>query len=174
MMKRILTLIVAAGLTVASFAEDTGMHNRLKVDLDVVVSTGEVTPVDGITSAGQPDEAGFRVFAEQGYTTVIDLRTAREDRGLDAPAVVEGLGMEYVLFPIGGNGITFDNARKLDELIEAAEGPVLVHCASANRVGALLALRKSLEGADDETALEYGRQGGMTRLEGRVKEALTE
>ena len=82
--------------------------------------------------------------------------------------------MEYVLFPIGGNGITFDNARKLDELIEAAEGPVLVHCASANRVGALLALRKSLEGADDETALEYGRQGGMTRLEGRVKEALTE
>ena len=41
-------------------------------------------------------------------------------------------------------------------------------------VSALLALRKSLDGADDETALEYGRKGGMTGLEGRVKEALTE
>jgi uncharacterized protein (TIGR01244 family) len=173
-MKRILTLIVAAGLTVSSLAEDTDNHARLKVDLDIVVSTGEVTPVDGITSAGQPDEAGFKVFAEQGYTTVIDLRTAGEDRGLDALAVVESLGMEYVLLPIGRDGITFDNARKLDELIEAAEGPVLVHCASANRVGALLALRKSLAGADAETALQYGREGGMTGLEGRVKEALSE
>jgi len=62
----------------------------------------------------------------------------------------------------------------LDILIAEADGPVLVHCGSANRVGALLALRKSMAGADDEAALEYGRKGGMTSLEPRVKEALTE
>jgi len=172
MKKRVLTLIVAAGLTGSLFAEDTSNQANLKVDLDTVVSTGEVRPVDGITSAGQPDEAGFKVFADQGYTTVIDLRTVGEDRGLDEPAVVESLGMEYVLLPIGRDGINFENAKTLDKLIEAADGPVLVHCGSANRVGALLALRKSLEGADDETALEYGREGGMTRLEGSVKALL--
>jgi uncharacterized protein (TIGR01244 family) len=174
MMKRLLVIILAAGLSAAALAEDVNARLELKVDLAAVVSTGVVTPVDGITSAGQPDEAALKVFAEQGYTTVIDLRTAGEDRGIDEPSVVEGLGMEYVLLPIGRDAIDFESAEMLDKLIKDADGPVLVHCGSGNRVGALLALRKSMDGADDEAALEYGRKGGMTGLEARVKKALTE
>jgi uncharacterized protein (TIGR01244 family) len=174
MMKRILTMILAAGLSVAAFAGATDKEPELKVDLATIVSTGEVVPVDGVTSAGQPDEAALAVFASQGYTKVIDLRTDGEDRGIDEPAVVERLGMEYVSLPIGRDDITFDSAQMLDSLIDAADGPVLVHCGSGNRVGALLALRKSMNGADNETALEYGRNGGMTGLEAQVKEVLTE
>ena len=169
MMKLLLAIILAASFSAAS-AEDS----KLKVDLATVVSTGVVVPVDGLTSAGQPDEAALGIFAEQGYTTVIDLRTAGEDRGMDEAAVVEGLSMEYISLPIGRDDINFDHARSLDLLIGETDGPVLVHCGSANRVGALLALSKSLDGADDETALEYGRKGGMTRLESAVKKALTE
>lgn len=174
MMKRFLMVVLAAGLAVVSLADETIEQSGLLVDLDAVVDTGAVSPVDGITSAGQPDEIALRVFAEKGYTTVIDIRTAGEDRGIDEPKVVESLGMDYVLLPIGGDDITFDSARQLDKLIEDAEGPVLVHCGSGNRVGALLALRKSLDGADDETALAYGRDGGMTRLESQVKEVLAD
>lgn len=173
-MNRLIALVLAAGLSAALIADEANNNSDLKVDLAAVVSSGEVSPVDGITSAGQPDEAAFKVFADQGYTTVIDLRTAGEDRGMDEPKVVEDLGMDYVLFPIGRDGITFESARNLDKLIADADGPVLVHCGSANRVGALLALSKSLDGADDESALEYGRQGGMTRLEGKVKDILKE
>lgn len=174
MTRRLLAMILAAGLSAASCAETVDSEPELKVDLATVISTGEVLPVDGITSAGQPDEAALAVFAEQGYTTVIDLRTEGEDRGFDEPATVEHLGMDYVSLPIGRDDITFENAQMLDILISEADGPVLVHCGSGNRVGALLALSKSMEGADDEAALEYGRKGGMTRLEGRVKEVLTE
>jgi uncharacterized protein (TIGR01244 family) len=174
MMKmRLLAIVLAAGLSAASCAADTDAGPELKADLAAVVSTGVVVPVDGITSAGQPDEAALQVFAKQGYTTVIDLRTADEDRGIDEAKVVERLGMEYVSLPIDHDDISFDSAQMLDILIEEADGPVLVHCGSANRVGALLALRKSMDGADDKTALEYGRQGGLTRLEDQVKEALT-
>ena len=173
-MKQLLAIILATGLSVASLAADTEEEPELKVDLATVVSTGMVVPVDGMTSAGQPDEAALGIFADQGYTTVIDLRTAGEDRGIDEAAVVESLGMDYITLPIGRNDINFDKARSLDILIAEADGPVLVHCGSGNRVGALLALSKSLDGADNETALEYGRKGGMTRLEGTVKEALTE
>jgi uncharacterized protein (TIGR01244 family) len=172
MTKLLLAIILAAGLSVAS--ADTDKDPKLKVDLATVVSTGVVIPVDGLTSAGQPDEVAFGIFAEQGYTTVIDLRTAGEDRGMDEAKVVEGLGMEYISLPIGRDDITFDSARSLDQLIEETDGPVLVHCGSANRVGALLALSKSLDGADDETALDYGKNGGMTSLESKVKKALTE
>jgi uncharacterized protein (TIGR01244 family) len=172
MTKLLLAIILAAGLS-AAWA-DTDIDPKLKVDLATVVSTGVVIPVDGMTSAGQPDEAALGIFAEQGYTTVIDLRTAGEDRGMDEAAVVEGLGMEYIILPIGRDDINFDSARSLDILIGEADGPVLVHCGSANRVGALLALSKSLEGADNETALDYGRKGGMTRLESTVKKTLAE
>jgi protein tyrosine phosphatase (PTP) superfamily phosphohydrolase (DUF442 family) len=76
-------------------------------------------------------------------------------------------------FPIvDEDEINFDRARDLDELIQSYDGPVLVHCASSNRVGALLALRHSLSGAGDEEALKHGRQGGMTRLEKVVVERL--
>ncbi len=166
-------VIVAAVLSAAACAERQHTESTLIVDLGAVVKSGNVQPVDGITSAGQPNAAALKIFAEQGYTTVIDMRAAKEDRGMDEAVVIDDLGMDYIVFPITKpDGISFENAAKLDHLIGSAAGPVLVHCASGNRVGALLALRASLAGADDATALQYGKNGGMTRLEGRVKEVL--
>ncbi|MCH7821705.1 MAG: hypothetical protein IIA07_06780 [Proteobacteria bacterium] len=75
--------------------------------------------------------------------------------------------------PISGlDAINVDNARKLDEMLASYEGPVLVHCGSGNRVGAILALRHRLSGADDEEALSYGRSAGLTGLEPVVRERL--
>ena len=174
MPKKLLLMMLATVLSAAACLDDRTTEATLKVDLSAIIETGVVEPVDGISAAGQPDAAAFGVFAAQGYTTVIDLRTKDEDRGLDEASVINDLGMEYIAFPIDKpEEISFENASKLDKLIEEAEGPVLVHCASSNRVGALLALRESLDGADDEAALLYGRERGMTRLEGRVKEVLS-
>jgi len=172
-MVRLLAALVAALLFSAVGAEGPGNMPRLKVYLPDVVKAGVVIPVNGISAAGQPDEAALRVFSRSGYTTVIDLRGELEDRGFDEARVVEGLGMDYILFPITGlDAISFENAEKLDRFIAAAEGPVLVHCASSNRVGALLALSKSLDGADTETAMAFGKAGGLARLEGAVKKVL--
>jgi uncharacterized protein (TIGR01244 family) len=145
-------------------------------DLDQVRKEGTVAPVDGITSAGQPDEAALKVFADSGYTLVIDMRGSDEDRGVENfEGVVEGTGMSYVPFPIEDRSeISFDKAKELDALLQDADGPVLIHCASGNRVGALLALRKSLSGASDEEAIAYGKDAGMTRLEPVVRERLNE
>ena len=146
----------------------------VKVDLDKVVKQGEVSPVDGLTSAGQPDEAALVVFAQSGYGAVIDMRTPGENRGFDEPAAVERLGMEYVAFPIDGDDITFEKARELDTLLSTYDEPVLLHCASGNRVGALLALREFLDSGDYDKALQTGRDGGMTSLEGRVRATLAD
>jgi uncharacterized protein (TIGR01244 family) len=173
MQKIIGSILLAVVMSTASFADEQSPAAAMKVDLATVVSDGTVEPVDGISTAGQPDKAAFEVFANAGYTTVIDMRTEREDRGLDAPAVVTELGMTYINMPIAGlDAISFENARELDKLLSEIDGPVLLHCGSANRVGALLALRKSLDGATDDEALEFGRAGGMTSLEKRVREVL--
>ena len=180
MPRKLLLLVLLTVLSATACIENSTTETRLntettlKVDLETVVRAGNVVPVNGVSTAGQPDAAALSIFAEQGYRTVIDIRTESEDRGIDEAKVVGDLGMEYIVFPIDRpEAINFDNARKLARLVEEADGPVLVHCASSNRVGALFALQKSLDGADDETALEYGKEAGMTRLEGRVKEVLS-
>ena len=81
--------------------------------------------------------------------------------------------MDYINLPVvGRDGISFENAGKLSEILDRYDAPVLVHCGSSNRVGALVALGASLDGADDNAAIEAGREAGLTRLEGVVRERL--
>lgn len=174
---RLTIILVALLLASAAHAEGAKKSavNTLYANVDQVVDAGTVTPVDGLTTAGQPDVAALKVFAESGYVAVVDLRGVDEDRGFDQRDAVEGLGMRYVTLPIEGRGaITFDNARKLDEILAEYDGPVLVHCKSGNRAGALLALRASLDGAGDEAALAFGKEAGITvqGVEDAVREQL--
>lgn len=173
-MKQLFLVLCLIFASLAAVAGDKNLDaiSSLKVDLDAVVELNQVRPVEGVTAAGQPNEAGFKVFADNGYAVVIDLRTAGEDRGLDEAAVVESLGMDYINLPIGRDGITFANAKALQALIQAYDQPVLVHCASANRVGALFALSEYAESGDAEAAIEAGRAAGLKGMEPVVKKVL--
>ena len=123
-------------------------------------------PTDQLTTSGQPSAESLEALADSGFTTIIDLRLATENRGIDEQATVEGLGMSYISIPVAGaDGVNFDNASVLDRFLSGAEGPVLVHCGSGNRAGALLALVEKLNGADNAAALEFGREAGLTGLE---------
>ncbi len=145
----------------------------IHVDIDEVLLIGDLQPIDGITSSGQPDASAFGIVAKSGYVAVIDMRGPSENRGLDEKAVVEKLGLEYIEFPlVGREAISFANAKQLDVLLDDIDGPVLLHCGSGNRVGAILALRHSLQGADDEDAMQYGKSAGLTSLEPVVKDRL--
>ena len=163
-------------LSVQAGEEPVDKMRSVHVDVREVAVTGNVAPVDGITSSGQPNAEAFQAFAEAGYAAVIDMRGADEDRGLDdEPAAVEALGMDYIPFPIeDGAEISYETAEKLDRILMEIDGPVLLHCGSGNRVGAILALRHSLNGASDEEALAHGRDAGMTGLESLVRERLSD
>jgi uncharacterized protein (TIGR01244 family) len=131
--------------------------------------------IEGVSGARQPDQSALEQIDAAGYAAVIDLRGPEEDRGIDERAAVEALGMSYIALPILGAGdVTYANANELDRLLAQFDKPVLVHCGSGNRAGALLALRAKLNGADDETALEAGRDTGLTGLEPVVKQRLEE
>jgi uncharacterized protein (TIGR01244 family) len=134
---------------------------------------GRKDPVPGLTTAGQPSADQLAAVAKSGIKTVIDLRGLAEDRGMDERATVEKLGMSYVTLPVeGGNGVTYANATALDKLLANAKGPVLVHCATGNRAGALLALRDKLKGADNDSALAFGVASGLTGLKPAVEKKL--
>lgn len=175
MSDRLSLAILCVLLALAACADDKQVDpgTAMFVDVERVTAETDLAPVNGLRAAGQPDAEVLQRFAEAGYAAVIDLRAVDEDRGMDEKAVVEDLGLDYILLPIDdAEDVSFDTARQLDELLSGYEGPVLVHCASSNRVGALLALRESLAGASDDEALEVGRQSGLTRLEPLVRERL--
>lgn len=97
-------------------------------------------PLEYVATAGQPTEQHLNRLAEAGYKTVVDLRTPEETPRPDEwGMVVRRAGMEYVNIPVGHIDIdneTFDRFREL--MRDGGRRPMLVHCSSANRVGALL------------------------------------
>jgi uncharacterized protein (TIGR01244 family) len=131
-------------------------------------------PRAGLKTGGQPDAAQLRAFAAEGGKVVIDLRGENEVRDYDETALARELGLRYVRLSIVGAADLDDaNAAVLDRALKDAQGPVLLHCASGNRVGALLALTAAKhEGLAPEAALELGRQAGLKSLEPVVRERL--
>lgn len=130
-------------------------------------------PFDGILTGGQPTTEQLKTLAGLGYKTVINLRGPGESGSTD-PALVESLGMTYVAIPIAGAGdVSEDNARKLAAALGTGADPVVVHCASGNRVGAIFALKAYyVDGATPEDALAIGQAAGVTRLEPVVRQQL--
>jgi uncharacterized protein (TIGR01244 family) len=128
---------------------------------------------DGVLVGGQPTPEQLETLRGLGYTTLVNLRMPQES-GTTDPSLVQTLGMEYVSIPIGdAEAVNEANARRLAEVLETAKGPVVVHCASGNRVGALFALKAFyVDGKSPDEALAAGKAAGMTRLEPVVKQKL--
>lgn len=175
MKKLILLLTTALVFTVSANAQDHGSDSIVLIQ-SADLQAGKTIPTDvRFVASGQPDEAMLQAISAAGFSVVVDMRAADEERGFDEAKAIERLGMVYVLLPIASaDDITLDKAAVLDQILAENQGPVLIHCASANRVGALFALREILLGASNDEALAVCKAAGMTRLESVVRERIGE
>jgi uncharacterized protein (TIGR01244 family) len=134
-------------------------------------------PLPGVMAAGQPTGEQLQLLAEDGYHTIIDLRPADEPHGFDEPAAAKENGLAYVNIPV--TPATLDQAtidRFLDAM-RAAKKPVIVHCSTANRVGALFYAWLTLERNESPgEALEKARAIGLhsPELTGKVQKLVAE
>lgn len=137
-------------------------------------ATDFAQPKPGLHTGGQPSKEDLARLKSEGVRTVIDLRGPQEDRGYDEATEARALGLTYITLPIAGkDDVSPANAKALDDLLKAQDGDVLLHCASGNRVGALLALGAvQIEGVSKEEALALGRAAGLKSLEPVVVERL--
>jgi len=125
--------------------------------------------------SGQPSVVDIARLRSAGISTVIDLRPDGETPDLDERAAVEAAGLKYLSLPIAnGADLTPENVRRFDQLLrQTATDTVLLHCASGNRVGALLALRSRwLQGKTPDESLALGKRAGMTGLSPTVQKLL--
>src|SRR3546814_6686791 len=97
-------------------------------------------------AAGWLGPADIDLWREAGIGHVIDLTPDEETPGFDEAATVRAAGLGYSNLPLAGPpDLTRENVLAFDALLRDAERPVLVHCASGNRVGAMAALRARSE-----------------------------
>lgn len=130
-------------------------------------------PMPGVHSAAQPGAGDWMRLPALGFATVINLRPPSEMPTRDEAAEVRAAGLAYVAIPVAGaDAITPQNARALWRAIRAAQGKVLVHCASGNRSAALLALAAHANGMPAADALALGKSAGLTQLEPVVRQRL--
>lgn len=132
-------------------------------------------PAPGLLTGGQPTEAQLDALARAGFTTFVSLRLPDEEGAGWEEAYARARGVSFSRLPVAGtDGLTRQNVEALDAILKAAGGAhTVVYCGSANRAGALLALRAGwLEGATPEDALALGKAAGLTRLEADVARLL--
>lgn len=130
-----------------------------------------VSPVPGIVSSGRISSGDISELERTGIRHVIDLRLDTETPDFDEAAAVRKAGMSYSHLPIrGATDLTEENVRSFDALLRASDRPVLVHCASGNRVGAMAALRAAwIEKRSVEEAIAIGKAWGLKGLESDVR-----
>ena len=118
-----------------------------------------------VATGGQPTDTAFAKLAANGYRAVLSLRTASE--GVDLKheqEAVEKAGMRYVSVPVVSSA---PKPEQVDDFIKAVKDkdnqPMLIHCGSANRVGAFWMIYRVVEqGWSEEKALEEAINIGLT------------
>lgn len=132
----------------------------------------EYRPSDNLICAGSLNPDAVKKAAAEDVVQVVNLCPAGE-MDWDEESAVRQVGMMYHSIPVAGApDMSDENVDRLLEILDGAPGKSLVHCASSNRVGALLALAAQKKGASVEDSLSVGRASGLTRLEPVVEQLL--
>jgi uncharacterized protein (TIGR01244 family) len=97
-----------------------------------------------------------------GFRTVINLRTESEGAKAEQEAV-EKAGLRYVWVPMTSDSFSAADVSRVASVVDdASAGPVLLHCKSANRVGAMWAALEAAKGKTLDEAEAEGRAVGLT------------
>jgi uncharacterized protein (TIGR01244 family) len=119
-------------------------------------------PEPGVMTAGQPTGEQVQLLAEDGYKTILDLRTPAEPRGFDEVEAARQNGLAYVNVPVNPTNLDQATIDRFLAAMKKAQKPVLIHCSTATRVGALWYAWLVLEkGKAPAAALNQAKAAGL-------------
>lgn len=143
-------VVAAVALSVSiTFADDkpAKIEKPKKLESATCGAVKQLHAFDDIFLAGQPSVEDFAEFKKRGVKSVLNVRT-KEELNFDEAQTIKSLGLEYHHIPIAGpDALTDENFNKIRKLLNSKEQrPLLFHCASANRVGAVWLAHRVLDG----------------------------
>ena len=167
-MKKIVLLFVTlellAVLTAAGIRQDRDKLDRIEQSLKDDVP--RILCVDErVATGGQPIDSAFAKLAANGYRSVLNLRTASE--GIDLKheqEAIEKAGLRYINIPVASGALKPEQVTEFINAVKDKDNqPMLIHCGSANRVGAFWMIYRVVEqGWPEDKALEEATKIGLT------------
>ncbi len=190
-LKMALSVIVASGLGLAPVAADPVAVLRLSAEAAMPFDTAARLPqapygdkMPGIVvnylraapyigTGGLVAEGAYPLLKEVGFKTVVSLLTDAEGATREVEAA-KAAGIVYISMPVAGRAPSLQQVAQFTRIVsDSANYPILVHCESGNRVGAMWALYRASLGVPGEIALQEGRTIGLkSGREGTVREML--
>jgi uncharacterized protein (TIGR01244 family) len=168
---KIQTLVTSAAVLITAIA--AGAQVR-KAEMEGISNFSRVDATVGCGGATQPTAMG--ALKKNGFASVINLRLATEQGAdIDASrAAAHAAGLKYIHLPFD---VANPDPKLVDNFLAAvadtANQPVYIHCASANRVGAVWMIKRALkDGWDLERARQEAEAIGLSNP--RLKTFATE
>ena len=146
-------LALGAGSLVTHGAQDQGPDGVVNYTrIDATVACAGATPADAMPALKQ-----------LGFTSVINFRAAEEEgANIEASKMAaEQAGLTYIHIPF--RAPTAEIAEEFLEVIaDTSNQPVYIHCASANRVGAMWYIKRvKQDGWDTDRAMAEAETIGL-------------
>lgn len=124
--------------------------------------------IDDRFSVGRshPTAHDFEAIAQEGFASVVNLRTEQEENQPLSPAqeseTVRLLGMEYLHHPVSSDSISSELVDRFRERVARLPSPVFVHCKSGTRSGAFTMMHVASEsGMPGDQALSKAKDMGF-------------
>ena len=149
---RLLVLALAVPALVSAGVPET-------VDPDQIPSYRVIRP--DLAVAGQPSPEAMAELEEMGFRTIINLRT-RKEGAVEEGQAVRALGLDYVWVPVSATTLSLSDIESVEAVLSDPErGPVLLHCGSSDRVGAVWGAIQARAGRTLEEAEAEARSAGL-------------
>lgn len=158
-MKTILAVLLSLTMASCSLIQ----KQDKKVDIATNLKAGQY---QNIYFSGQPKLENFSELKENGFTTIINLRTKKEYAENEERAQVKSLGMNYYQIGIKKAPLTDKFIDKVTAAVvkHRKKGKVLIHCSSGNRAGLWAGGHFYKDhGYSKEKSVKIGKELGITK-----------
>lgn len=112
-----------------------------------------------------PDADKLRQAAQEGFRSVVNMQTEGERKGIGPQAearAAEKAGLTYLHHPVDGEKLSDEVVDGFRRKAAELPAPVLVHCASGKRSGAMVMMHLAAEqDMSGEQAIEKAEQMGF-------------
>lgn len=127
---------------------------------------------DKVAIGGQPTVEDLHELRALGFVAVVNLRAPGEAGQMLSPEAegfaAQEVGLDYSHVPVAIAELDPDHVRRLRAAIEAAGGPVYVHCGAGQRACALSLM--ALHPHPHEDLVDRAERLGLPVTEERLKE----
>jgi len=168
MTRFLMVLAASMVISISAIAAETQQKDRARLDQIEQSLKSDVPRAlcldSNFATGGQPTEQAFAKVAASGFHSVLSLRVAGE--GIDLTkerSLVEKNGLRYFNIPVVSSAPRAEQADEFIRLVkEKSNHPMLINCATANRVGAFMMIYRVLEqGWNEEKALDDALKIGL-------------